>query len=158
VCIRVNPRPPVCFSPRIYADARGLRSDEEKQTVLGAEADLVPKLLLLRLVPLPSKIRVHPRNPRPRVIRNESMTSTHEYRGYVFAIEYQAQDPAYTVAFADFSNFITSGGSLADAFAQACEALDLHLESLQKLRHPLPPAKHRLVVESAGQELWSPRG
>ena len=31
------------------------------------------------------------------------MTTTHhEYRGYVFTITYQAQDPAYTVAFPDF--------------------------------------------------------
>jgi len=77
------------------------------------------------------------------------MTSTHEYRGYIFTIAYQPQDPAYTVAFADLPDIITSGQSLAEAFANACEALDLHLESLQKLGLPIPPAKHRLVVESA---------
>ena len=77
------------------------------------------------------------------------MTSTHEYRGYVFTIAYQPQDPAYTVVFADFSDIITSGATLAEAFAHACEALDLHLESLQKLSLPVPPARHRLVVESA---------
>jgi predicted RNase H-like HicB family nuclease len=77
------------------------------------------------------------------------MTTTHEYRGYVFTIEYQPEDPAYTVAFNDFPDIITSGGTLAEAFAHACEALDLHLESLQKLGLPIPAAKHRLVVESA---------
>ncbi len=77
------------------------------------------------------------------------MTSTHEYRGYVFTIEYQPEDPAYTVDFSDFPEIITSGESLAEAFANACEALDLHLESLQKLGLAIPAAKHRLVVESA---------
>jgi hypothetical protein len=33
------------------------------------------------------------------------------------------------------------------AFRNACEALDLHLESLQKLHLPLPEPKHRLVVQ-----------
>ena len=76
------------------------------------------------------------------------MNTTHEYRGYVFTIGYQPDDPAYTVAFADFADIVTSGATLADAFANACEALDLHLESLQKLGLPLPPAQHRIVVES----------
>ena len=61
------------------------------------------------------------------------MTPTqHDYRGYVFRIEYQAAEPAYLVEFADFPEIITSGPTLAKAFANACEALDLHLESLQK--------------------------
>jgi predicted RNase H-like HicB family nuclease len=77
------------------------------------------------------------------------MTTTHEYRGYVFTIEYQPDNPAYIVDFSDFPDIITSGGTLSEAFANACEALDLHLESLQKLGLPIPPAKHRLVVESA---------
>lgn len=76
------------------------------------------------------------------------MTSHHEYRGYVFTISYHAQDPAYTVEFADFPDIITSGSSLAEAFAHACEALDLHLESMQKLNLRLPKPKHRLVVET----------
>lgn len=76
------------------------------------------------------------------------MTSHHEYRGYVFAITYQAQDPAYTVDFPDFPDIVTSGRSLAEAFANACEALDLHLESMQKLNMRLPKPKHRLVVET----------
>jgi predicted RNase H-like HicB family nuclease len=78
------------------------------------------------------------------------MTSTrHEYRGFVFQIEYHAKDPAYVVDFADFPSIVTSGSTLASAFANACEALDLHLESLQKLGKRLPKPKHMLVVESA---------
>jgi predicted RNase H-like HicB family nuclease len=78
------------------------------------------------------------------------MTSTHEYRGYVFTLTYQAQEPAYTVDFPDLPDIITSGSTLTEAFARACEALDLHLESLQKLGLPTPPAKHRLVLQEVG--------
>lgn len=76
------------------------------------------------------------------------MTTHHEYRGYVFSINYDAQDPAYTVDFPDFPDVITSGDTLAGAFAHACEALDLHLESLAKLKLRVPKPKHRLVVET----------
>ncbi len=75
------------------------------------------------------------------------MTTTHEYRGYVFTITYEAQEPAYTVDFPDLREIITSGATLAEAFSNACEALDLHLESLQKLNQPSPEPKHRLVVQ-----------
>jgi predicted RNase H-like HicB family nuclease len=75
------------------------------------------------------------------------MTTTHVYRGYVFTIDYQPQEPAYTVDFPDLPDIITSGVTLPEAFAHACEALDLHLESLQKLGLPLPPPRHRLVLE-----------
>jgi predicted RNase H-like HicB family nuclease len=75
------------------------------------------------------------------------MTTTHEYRGYVFTITYQAKEPAYTVDFPDIPDIITSGGTLAEAFANACEALDIHLESLQKLNLPLPEPAHRLVMQ-----------
>ena len=76
------------------------------------------------------------------------MTTTHhDYRNFVFAIDYQAQEPAYVVTFSDFPEIITSGDTLADAFANACEALDLHLESLQKLGKRLPKPKHALVLE-----------
>ena len=75
-------------------------------------------------------------------------TTRHEYRGYVFTIEYHAEEPAYVVELADFPEIITSGNALAEAFANACEALDLHLESLQKLGKRLPKPKHALVVES----------
>jgi predicted RNase H-like HicB family nuclease len=78
------------------------------------------------------------------------MTTTHEYRGYLFQITYRPEDPAYSVDFPDIPDIITSGPTLSDAFAMACEALDLHLESLQKLNLPLPRCRHRLVVESVG--------
>ena len=76
------------------------------------------------------------------------ISSHHEYRGYVFSIEYDAQDPAYVVEFSDFPNILTSGATLAEAFGNACEALDLHLESLQKLGKRLPKPKHSLVIQS----------
>jgi predicted RNase H-like HicB family nuclease len=79
----------------------------------------------------------------------QKMTTSHEYRGYVFTITYEPKDPAYSVNYPDVPDIITSGDSLAQAFANACEALDLHLESLQKLNLPLPAAKHRLVVQAA---------
>jgi predicted RNase H-like HicB family nuclease len=75
------------------------------------------------------------------------MTTSHEYRGYIFMITYEPKEPAYTVDFPDMPEIITSGDTLAGAFANACEALDLHLESLQKLSLPRPDAKHRLVVQ-----------
>lgn len=75
------------------------------------------------------------------------MKTTHEYRGFIFTITYEAKDPAYVVDFPDLPDIITSGGTLAEAFSNACEALDLHLESLQKLGTRLPKSKHRLVVE-----------
>ncbi len=75
------------------------------------------------------------------------MSTSHEYRGYIFSITYEAKEPAYTVDFLDLPDIITSGDTLAEAFANACEALNVHLESLQKLNLPLPAAKHRLVVQ-----------
>ncbi|MCH7687274.1 MAG: type II toxin-antitoxin system HicB family antitoxin [Planctomycetes bacterium] len=75
------------------------------------------------------------------------MKTMHEYRGYVFTVTYEAKDPAYVVDFPDIPDIITSGDTLGEAFTNACEALDLHLESLQKLGHPFPEPKHRLVVE-----------
>lgn len=78
------------------------------------------------------------------------MSATHhEYRGYVFTITYLAQEPAYQVDFADFPEIITSGATLAEGFANACEVLDLHLESLQKLGKRVPKPKHALVVQFA---------
>ena len=76
------------------------------------------------------------------------ISSHHEYRGFVFSIEYEAQEPAYVVEFPDFPNVLTSGATLAEAFRNACEALDLHLESLQKLGKRLPKPKHSLVIQS----------
>ncbi len=75
------------------------------------------------------------------------MKTTHEYRGYIFTVTYHAQEPAYLVDFPDVPDIITSGSTLAEAFSNACEALDLHLESLQKLGKRLPKARHRLVLQ-----------
>jgi predicted RNase H-like HicB family nuclease len=77
------------------------------------------------------------------------MTTTHhDYRDYVFTITYQAQHPAYAVEFPDFPEIITSASTLGEAFSNACEALDLHLESMQKLRVKVPKPKHRLILET----------
>lgn len=78
------------------------------------------------------------------------MTTTHDYRGFPFQITYRPADPAYTVDFPDLPDIITSGPTLGEAFSLACEALDLHLESLQKLGLPTPRPRHRLVVEAIG--------
>ncbi len=76
------------------------------------------------------------------------MTTTHVYRGFVFTITYRVEEPGYIVRYADIPEIITSGAKLTEAFAHACEALDLHLESLQKLGLPLPEPRHRLVLET----------
>ena len=63
------------------------------------------------------------------------MTTTHhEYRNFVFTIEYQAEEPAYTVTFPDFPEIITSGGTLASAFANACEAAKALKRSRDRVR------------------------
>jgi len=76
------------------------------------------------------------------------MRTTHEYRGYIFTITYEPREPAYAVDFPDLPDIITSGDTLAEAFRNASEALDLHLEILQKLGKRCPKPKHRLVVEA----------
>jgi predicted RNase H-like HicB family nuclease len=79
------------------------------------------------------------------------MTRTlHTYRGFVFTIEYDAEDPAYIVDFPDIPDIITSGSTLAEAFQHACEALDLYLEALDKVGRPRPESRHRLVLEAVG--------
>ena len=70
----------------------------------------------------------------------------HTYRGHVFTIEYDMAHPGYIVDFPDLPDIITSGTSLSEAFSHACEALDLYLESLQKLGMNLPEPRHRLVM------------
>ncbi len=72
----------------------------------------------------------------------------HDYLGYVFTISYRPTEPIFSVDFADFPEIITSGDSLAEAFSNACEAIDLHLESLRKLGRRVPKPGHRLLVES----------
>lgn len=86
------------------------------------------------------------RRSRPAASTEPGMTTTHVYRGYVFIIRYREEDPWYTVRFPDIPQIITSGPTLAKAFANACEALDLCLETLQELGRPLPTAQHQLVV------------
>lgn len=76
------------------------------------------------------------------------MQTIHEYRGYVFLIRYQAREPGFVVEFSDIPEIITSGATLGEAFANACEALDLHLESCQKLRLPLPEIRHQLIIRA----------
>lgn len=76
------------------------------------------------------------------------MTTRHEYRDFVFTVTYEASDPAYVVDFPDIPEIITSGQTLDEAFSHACEALDLHLESLQKLGKRIPKPRHRLIVEA----------
>ena len=85
------------------------------------------------------------------------MKTNHEYRGYVFTIDYHPKEPAFSVVFPDIPDIITSGDSLSEAFANACEALDLHLESLQKLGTNLPEPRHRLA-DAAGAPVVLPAG
>ena len=77
------------------------------------------------------------------------MTTHHDYRGYVFQITCQPREPIYLVNFVDIPDIITSGSTLSQAFANACEALDLHLESVQKLGLTMPSPRHRLVLNPA---------
>ena len=77
------------------------------------------------------------------------MNTTHEYRGFVFTIAYAPKDPAFVVDFPDIPEIVTSGATLSDAFDNACEALDLHLESLRKLGRLAPRSHHRLIVKEA---------
>ena len=77
------------------------------------------------------------------------IVTRHEYRGYVFTLTYQARHPAYVVDFPDFPDIITSGTTMNEAFGHACEALDLHFESLQKLKTKLPKPKKHLILEPA---------
>ena len=77
------------------------------------------------------------------------MTTHHDYRGYVFQITYQPRESIYLLNFVDISDIITSGSTLFQAFANACEALDLHLETAQKLGLGMPLQRHRLVLNPA---------
>ena len=75
--------------------------------------------------------------------------TTQSYRGYVFTISHDSNEPGFTVDFPDVPEIITSHDTLAGAFANACEALDLYLETLEKLGRPFPEAHHRLVVQTS---------
>ena len=72
----------------------------------------------------------------------------HSYRDFAFTIHYEAADPAFTVSFPDFPEIITSGVTLQAAFENACEALDLHLETLQKLGKRIPRPRHRVTLKT----------
>jgi predicted RNase H-like HicB family nuclease len=74
------------------------------------------------------------------------MTTTHEYNGYVFTIT-PCDDGVHTVDFPDIPDIITSGETLTEAFTNACEALDTHLESLQQLNLPTPESRHRVQIQ-----------
>ena len=74
------------------------------------------------------------------------MKTLHQYRGYVFTIEFSNDIPEWEVDFPDFPNIITAGSSLDEAFHNACEALDLHLETMLKLELELPKPQRRLQV------------
>ncbi|HEX3998182.1 MAG TPA: hypothetical protein VHX65_06510 [Pirellulales bacterium] len=50
------------------------------------------------------------------------MTTTHEYRGYVFTIEDQPQDPADAASCADIAEIATSGETLAEAIVSFRQA------------------------------------
>jgi predicted RNase H-like HicB family nuclease len=77
------------------------------------------------------------------------IVTTHSYRGYVFTISHDSREPGYTVDFPDIPETITSQDTLAGAFANACEVLDLYLETLEKLGRPFPKSHHRLVVQAS---------
>jgi len=77
------------------------------------------------------------------------MKTTNDYRGYVFSIEYIPDDMTYIVDYPDIPEIITSGNTLDEAFHNACEALDLHLESLEELGLPLPRQTRKIAIISA---------
>lgn len=58
-------------------------------------------------------------------------------------------DPAYIVDLPDIHEIMTSADTLGRGFDNAREALDLHLERLQKLNLPMPRRRHCVVVEAA---------
>jgi predicted RNase H-like HicB family nuclease len=70
------------------------------------------------------------------------------YKGWIFTVDQEPDDPAYYVDFPDLRDIITSGDSLAEAVANACEALDLHLDTLTQFGEPIPQPRHRLVQEA----------
>lgn len=80
----------------------------------------------------------------------EVKTTIHSYQGYAFTIEHDEADRAYYVDFPDLPGIITSGSTLAEAFANACEAFDLHQDSYAKDGEILPPPKHRVTIDKTG--------
>ena len=78
------------------------------------------------------------------------MTTMHAYRGYVFSIDLRDGDPGFGVDFPDLPDIITNGRTLNEAFAHACEALDLYLDTLAEFGQSPPEPRHRLTVEAIG--------
>ncbi len=89
------------------------------------------------------------RYSRPAKSPELDMKSTHTYRGYVFTIRYSAEDPWFVVRFADIPGIISGGPTLAKAFANGCEALDMFLECLQDSGRRPPRPRHRLLVRTS---------
>jgi len=73
------------------------------------------------------------------------MITTNEYLDYVFIIT-QLDDGTFDVDFPDIPEIITGGESMTEAYYNACEALELHLDSLKELGYPLPPKTRKLAV------------
>ena len=79
------------------------------------------------------------------------MRTIHQYRDFVFTIEFVAKDPAWVVDYPDLPEIITSGSDLDEAFHNACEALDLYLEVKAKFNEPVVQPKRRIqIIETAG--------
>ena len=76
------------------------------------------------------------------------IVTTQSYRGYVFTINQDPAEPGSTVDYPDIVEIVTSHDTLAGAFVNACEALDLYVETLEKLGRPFPKSHHRLVVQT----------
>ncbi len=76
------------------------------------------------------------------------MKTTNEYLDYVFIIE-QLDDGTFDVDFPDIPEIITGGETMDEAFHNAREALELHLNSLRDLGRPLPKKTRKLAVVNA---------
>jgi predicted RNase H-like HicB family nuclease len=72
------------------------------------------------------------------------IVSSRSYRDHVFTISSESGEPD----FPDIPEIITSHPTMAGAFAHGCEALDLYLETLEKLGRPRPQSRHRLVPQT----------
>jgi len=74
--------------------------------------------------------------------------TNHNYRGYVFSIDRHLDGEGFAVDFPDIPGIITSGSTLNEAFAHACEALDLYLDTLAEFGQSPPEPRYRLSVEA----------
>jgi len=76
----------------------------------------------------------------------ENRRTINQVRDFVFTIERSGDLPEFVVDFPDFPNIITSGTTLDEAFHNACEALDLHLEAVMEIEGQVPKPKWKLEV------------